>query len=69
MEDINGLEPTELREHMQGDVLEQYLTDTGTDPADVLDREWSDEEGIFVIRETATGEIVALAYIIEVEDA
>jgi len=66
--DVNGL-PDDERNHWQGVALQIHLDEVFEDPTDFEPIEWSDDEGIFVICEIATEEIVGVAIVTGVEDA
>ena len=64
--DINGLTPQSLMLQRQGEALALWVEETGEPLAD---REWSDDEGIFVVVEDATGEHVGITIVVDVDDA
>lgn len=64
--DINGLTPESLKLQRQGDALTLWIDETGEPFAE---RDWNDDEGIFVIVEDATGEHIGIQIIVDVEDA
>ena len=66
MVDVNAIEPEAERQRCQAGALEAWLEEEGLTYADEVVREWSDDEGAFVIVD-ADGEKVGFAFILEEE--
>ena len=67
LRDINGLEPESFRQEMQGLALQLWVEETEEPWDDVATREWSDDEGMFVVFD-GDDEIVGIYIMTGVED-
>lgn len=66
LRDINGLDQP-LRDEMQARALELFVDEeNGGDWTAAVARDWSDDEGIFVVLDPA-GDIVGIQIMLEVE--
>jgi hypothetical protein len=62
--DVNSLEPEAHRVAHQALALELWLEETG-EP--FVERDWNEGEGMFVVVEDATGDIVGITIIVDPE--
>ena len=67
LEDINGIADEEERQTLQAAALEYWMEDMGEDPLDAGGRDWSDNEGIFAVCDTTTGDCVGIAIVTDVQ--
>ena len=67
LRDINGLEPESFRTEMQALALELWVEETEEPWDDVATRDWSDDEGFFIVLD-GSAEIVGILIMTGVED-
>jgi len=66
--DVNTVADDVEREGYQALALEHWIEETeGASLLDFVEREWDDNEGIFIVVDDASGDVIGVAIILDVE--